>query len=123
MFSDISRTTARTIYKHIAGGTYMGNCTLGDDDPHPAEDIPWNQARTNTVQYSTPEAITLSLGGEWSWQSEELEHWLPCGHHTLPVDSKHWKKLIAHVRRTPTHCVEAALAIEIKNEIAGRGRE
>lgn len=105
MFSDISRTTVRAIYKHIAGGTYIGNCTLGDDDPHPAEGISWNQARTNSIQYFKPEAITLAPDGKWSWRSEELEHWLPSGHRTLPEACEHWKELIAQVVRKSTNYV------------------
>jgi hypothetical protein len=86
MFSDISRITAHSIYTHIAGGTYTGNCTLADYAP------------TNLIQYSTPEAITLALDGAWSWQSEELEHWLPYGHITLPMNSEQWKEKIIQVQ-------------------------
>ncbi|MBA9859167.1 hypothetical protein [Ralstonia insidiosa] len=36
-FSDVCKDTARALYKHIVGHPFEGECTLGDDPPHPAE--------------------------------------------------------------------------------------
>lgn len=42
MFSGISKSTARSIYTHITGKSSKGiEDGLGQDRPHPAENIPW----------------------------------------------------------------------------------
>lgn len=36
-FSGVCKATARALYVHIVGHPFEGECTLGDDPPHPAE--------------------------------------------------------------------------------------
>lgn len=41
-FSGVNKNTAHKLYQHIIGRPYDQVCTLGNDPPHPAENIPWH---------------------------------------------------------------------------------